>query len=179
MNFSYYYFYMKKLLNNLNLKQIKIGLIIGVITVTLMGGAYYFGYYQRKRYNNLDEGGNFYKNISDREVYIKIKEDCSSYSEENIIENNKIIRRYCINYIENESVFDAMKRLEEENSDFSFSYDDADFGIFVTSINSYHPDIRNNFWAFFINDKVDTESIDEYIVQKDDEISFLIEEVEL
>lgn len=158
-------------------QQIVWGAIVGVITVGLMAVSYYVGI---KRGEEKEDvlGEESVQEIQEREVYIAVRSDCSDYEETSKVKDGKEVRKYCVNYQE-ESAFAVMKRLVDEDTEFSFDYDESDFGAFITSINNYHPDIASRFWAFLVNGEVSLVGVSDYMVIDGDELGFRVEEVEL
>ncbi len=167
---------MGNVIEKLNIRQFVWGIIAGVITVLLMAVSYKVG---------LDQDGgevagekdNVVEEFDEREVYIAVKTDCSDYKEEVIIEEGRNIKKYCTSYVEGENAFDIMKKLVDEDNDFTFGYDENDYGIFITSINNYHPDIESKFWSFLVNGEMSMVGVKDYAVNDGDELLFKIEEV--
>jgi len=153
--------------------QLVWGVIVGVITFALMGGAYYLGTKQSKD----EEVKGEVTEVTDREVEIAIRSDCSSYEEGHSEVDGKIVDKYCVSYSEGKSAFDFMKQLDEARDDYSFAYDESKFGVFITSINNYHPDIDTRFWGFLVNDEMSLVGVDGYKVNEGDNIGFKVEEV--
>lgn len=167
---------MGNVIRKVNLRQFVWGVVAGVITVALMAVSYKVGLDQ--------EGGEVEgeKNIlaeefEEREIYISVRSDCSNFEEEVIIEEGRNIKKYCASYVEGESAFDVMKKLVDEDSDFSFGYDENDYGVFITSINNYHPDIESKFWSFLVNGEMSMVGVRDYTVSDGDDMLFKIEEV--
>lgn len=160
-------------------KQLLWGVVAGIITVGLMGFSYYVGINrgeERKEEGVLGEATE--QEITEREVYIATRTDCSDYKTGTEVEDGKEVRKYCVTFGEGKSAFDVMKSLQEEGEDFSFSYEESDFGAFITSINNYHPDIADRFWAFLINGEMSMMGVSDYEVSDGDELGFRVEEVE-
>jgi len=156
--------------------QLLWGVIAGIITVGLMSISYYVG--MKKGGEEEEVLGEIVAEIEEKEVYIALKSDCSEYKEEDSIEGGKEIKKFCVEYKEGESAFGVLKRLDRESEDFSFSYDESDLGVFITSINNYHPDITSKFWAFLINGEMSIVGVSDYIVREGDELGFRVEESE-
>jgi hypothetical protein len=154
-----------------NIKQFVWGIVIGIITVGLMFVSYRVGF---------DSGEEKVKGeevvVDQEELYITVKTDCSDVSsDEN--EEGEEVKRYCASYNEGESAFEVMKRVEEENEVFTFAYEESDFGVFVTSVNNYHPDTESKFWSFLINGEMSMVGVSDYEVLEGDELGFKVEEV--
>jgi hypothetical protein len=155
-------------------RQLMWGVIIGVITFGFMAAAYYIG---TKR-NDVQEVKGEVTVATDREIEIAVLPDCSTYSNEQLVEESMVTDKYCVVYQEGESAFDVMKRLDSERDNFSFAYEESDFGVFITSINNYHPDINTRFWAFLVNDELSLVGVDGYKVKEGDQIGFKVEDVQ-
>lgn len=167
---------MGNVIKKLDLRQFVWGVIAGVITVALMAISYKVGVDQEKE-EVAGEKDILTEEFEEREVYIAVRSDCSDYKEEVIVEEGRNIKKYCTSYQESESAFDVMKKLVNENSAFTFGYDENDYGIFITSINNYHPDIESKFWSFLVNGEMSMVGVKDYIVNDGDELLFKIEEV--
>ena len=167
---------MGDIIKKLNIKQLAWGIVAGVITVALMTISYKIG---------LDHGEGEVKGeksiiteeFDEREIFIAIRSDCSDYQEEVIIEEGRNMKKYCTAYVESDNAFDAMNRLVSEDSDFTFGYDESDYGVFITSINNYHPDIESKFWSFHVNGEMSMVGVSDCTVNDGDELMFKIEEV--
>lgn len=77
-------------------------------------------------------------------------------------------------FAENESVFNFLERLEKENSDFTFEYEDLQTSKFITTINGVKADKSVEFWSFLINGNETSESIADYILQEGDVVGFVL-----
>jgi len=84
---------------------------------------------------------------------------------------------YPVEYKVDETVFSLLKRLDQENENFSIEYKEYDFGIFITSINKIVPDQNTEFWKFFINDTESQVGVSDYKVQKGDKITFSLDKI--
>jgi hypothetical protein len=84
-------------------------------------------------------------------------------------------QQYTIAFIEDEIAFELLQRLDEENSEFSFAYDEFDFGVCVTEINGLIADDTKEFWSFEVNGEASEVGVSDHIVQSDDTLSFTIE----
>lgn len=160
-------------------KQLLWGAIIGIITFSLMGVAYYVGYSN----SDSSEKGEVLSaaeevEINHREVYIKVLADCSGFAGENYTEGDKEVRKYCATYQE-ESAYDTLSRLSGEDEDFVITFEESDWGAFVTSVNNYHPDVNKEFWSFLINGEMSMVGVSDYEVMESDEIAFVLEEVQM
>jgi len=167
---------MGSLIRKVNLRQLVWGAVAGAITVALMAVSYKVGLDQDKG-EVAGEKSIIAEEFDEREVYIAVRSDCSDYKEEVILEDGRNVKKYCVSYQEGESAFDIMNRLVDENSDFTFGYDESDYGVFITSINNYHPDIQSKFWSFLVNAEMSMVGVKDYTVNEGDEILFKIEEV--
>lgn len=89
-----------------------------------------------------------------------------------IIESSESIT-YQIDFKNNETVLNLMKRFSSEQKDFSFETEVFEgIGEFVTSINNQKADKNKEFWAFWINDKESSVGIGDYILKPEDKIKF-------
>lgn len=160
-------------------KQLLWGVVAGIMTVGLMALSYYVGLNrgeERKEEEILGEATE--QEITEREVYIATRTDCNGYEAGTEVDDGKEVRKYCVTFEEGKSAFDVMKSLQGEGEDFSFSYEESDFGAFITSINNYHPDIADSFWAFLINGEMSMVGVSDYQVNDGDELGFKVEKVE-
>jgi hypothetical protein len=159
-------------------KQLLWGVVAGVITVVLMVASYFVGLKRGEEGEEEILGGTTEQGIEDREIVIAIRTDCSGYETGTTMEEGKEVRKYCVIYEEGKNAFDVMKKLSEENENFSFDYEESDFGVFITSINNYHPDVADRFWAFVVNGEMSMVGVSEYEVIAGDNLGFKVEEVE-
>lgn len=169
---------MGDLLKKVDPKQFRWGIIAGVITVVLMAISYNIGYGRGEEGKVLGET-EVQEEAEIREVQIEVKENCQDLTFEEIREGKKEIKKYCLDFSKGENVFNAMKRLDEKEEEFSFDFEVSDFGVFITSINNFHPDVDSKFWAFYVNDEMSMVGVKDYKIEKDDLISFKLEEIEL
>jgi len=162
--------------NGFDKKQLLWGIIAGVITVGFMAVSYKVG---------LDKGKGEVKGeetviaeeITEREVYIEMKDNCSDFEEVDVLEDGKSVKKYCAVYVEGDNAFKVMKKVENNSDNFTFGYDESDYGIFVTSINNYHPDTESQFWSLYINEEMSMVGVADYMINSGDEIMFKLEEV--
>lgn len=156
-------------------RQLLWGGIAGVITVGLMAAAYFVGVNvgENKEEEVLGEA----VEVVGKEIYIKVASSCEEYKTGSTSEGGKEVHKYCVVLEEGKSAFDVMKKLEEEDEKFSFSYDESEFGVFITSINNYHPDVADKFWAFLVNGEMSMVGAGDYQVNDGDELGFQVEEV--
>ena len=84
-------------------------------------------------------------------------------------------KTYSIEVLENSSVFDAMKTLEEENlkdSSFSFKYTEhLGLGAFISEINGVEGS-PGKYWIYYINNIKASVGVSKYILQNSDIISW-------
>ncbi len=166
---------MGKFIEKIDLKQFKWGIVLGVITTLLMFVSYKIGV-KRGESLSSNEADNEVLVIDEREIYVAIETDCSEYPSGREVNDGKETFRYCLSYNEDETAFDALVRLDEGDDDFSFDYTKYDFGVFIESINSYHPDSKDKFWAFYVNGKQPNVGVSDYKVLEGDVLSFKLEE---
>jgi len=160
-------------------KQLLWGVVIGVITVGLMVISYYIGLGRGEENKDDVLGESGEQMIEESEVYVAVRADCSDYEEGSFLENGKKLEKYCVLHEEDKNAFDVLKKLADEDEDFSFDYDESEFGVFINSLNNYHPDIESRFWAFYVNGEMSIVGVSDYMVNKGDELGFRVEEVEL
>lgn len=104
----------------------------------------------------------------------------SSESSEEIAEEITLLigesdDEFHIDYVEGESAFDVVQRLDQENDSFAFTFDEFDFGVFITEINGVIADDTKEFWSFEVNGETSEVGISDYVVQPEDTLSFKIE----
>lgn len=76
------------------------------------------------------------------------------------------------------SALALMNQLAEDNSDFSFSGSDSEFGFFVEEINGVENDTENNmYWSMYANDELAQFGVSDYIVADGDKLDWRYEEV--
>ncbi|MDD3647018.1 MAG: DUF4430 domain-containing protein [Candidatus Dojkabacteria bacterium] len=168
---------MGNLLGKIDFKQLRWGILAGVITVGFMALSYKVGY-DRKSCNELDLLDNQTAEVTDWEVNIYVKKDCTDFVEGVGVENGKEISSFCITFEKGKTAFDYMKKLAEESEEFSFDYQESDFGIFVSSVNNYHPDVKTKFWAFLVNGEMSMVGVGDYKVVPGDRLTLELEDVE-
>lgn len=75
------------------------------------------------------------------------------------------------------SVLDAMKILQEEQDDFSFTGSDSEFGFFVETINNVKNDqSTNSYWSLYINGEMAMVGVSDAIIQEGDIITWKYEQ---
>lgn len=160
-----------------NKKQFLWGVVAGVITFGLMGVSYYVGVKagEEKEPEVVEKE----VQLTEREVRIDIKSACEGFTKESIVEGAKSIKTYCVGYEEGANVLNVLKELDEQDETFTFSYEDSQFGAFVTSINNYLPDISKEFWSFKINGELSMVGVSDYAVQEGDVLTFVTDMVEM
>lgn len=94
------------------------------------------------------------------------------------INNGNEEKTYSANFEEGENVFDLLEGLQEENEDFTFGYEEYEFGAMIKSINNQEPD-DSHFWKLQINGEDAQVGVSDYIVQQDDQISFVLDEIQM
>ncbi|MBN2016497.1 DUF4430 domain-containing protein [Candidatus Dojkabacteria bacterium] len=161
-------------MGKLDKKQLLWGAVAGAITVLLMLVTYVVGIEKGKETSVLSESQNQGNYIDDKEVYIAVRSDCTDYD---LRTEEDHMRKYCLNYIDGETAFSTLARLDQDSEEFSFDYDESDFGVFITSINNYHPDVKSKFWAFLVNGEMSMVGVSDHLVQDGDELGFRVEEV--
>ena len=167
---------MGKITKKINIQQMKWGIFAGIITAGLMLISYKVGLDQgRKNSNNKEDS--IIGQVENREVFIEAKTDCVDFKEEVVVEENRNLKRYCIEFHQDENAYEMLKRLDDSREDFSFDFEESEFGIFITSINNYHPDIASEFWAFIINGQTSQVGVKDYKVNENDVLNFKIEEI--
>jgi len=115
------------------------------------------------------------------DITVFIKQDC-----ENVENNTDVIegiayKTFCVEYVSDnaeQTAFDALYSLDKSEEDFSFSYDESDFGAFITSIDGYTPNSDKEFWAFYVNDDMSNVGISDHTCEIDDKLHFFLDEVE-
>ncbi len=95
----------------------------------------------------------------------------------NIDNDNKGNKTYDIEFKEDETAFDLLTRLENNDKDFSFSYKEYDFGNMITEINQRKVDDKEEFWQFSVNQKVSDKGVSDYKIKQGDVIMFSIEKI--
>ena len=89
-------------------------------------------------------------------------------------------KKYETEIKEGSSVFDAMKKIEEENikvNIFNFKYtENPMLGSFVTEING-EKGIPGKYWIYYVNDKKASIGVSNYILKEGDIISWKQEEI--
>jgi hypothetical protein len=80
------------------------------------------------------------------------------------------------NYNEGASVFDLLKRLDEERGDFSFTYTEYEgLGASPERFNDYEIDPSSEWWKFLVNGQMSNVGISSYEVKPGDKIEFVKE----
>lgn len=74
------------------------------------------------------------------------------------------------------SAFDLLIKAAKEST-FSFEYSESEFGIFITSINGYEPDINSEYWKFLVNGEVAQVGVSDYILKDGDWVRFELEKI--
>ncbi|MBN1331707.1 DUF4430 domain-containing protein [Candidatus Dojkabacteria bacterium] len=77
---------------------------------------------------------------------------------------------------EGQSAFDALNNLTA-NSDFTFEYDEYDFGVMISSIGGVTP-ASNQFWKFQINGEDAPVGVSDYELKEGDSLKFVIDEIQ-
>jgi hypothetical protein len=114
--------------------------------------------------------------IDPMEVNFIISSNCHEVDLESMFD--KTVKAYCSDFSEGKSAFDVLREIDEQQEDFSFSYDEYDFGIFISSLNHYHPDTLEQFWAFYVNDEMSMVGVSDYLVLDGDKLTFAVEDVQ-
>ena len=139
--------------------------IIAVITLSTAG----FLYLQDRSSNSDTKSGNKDQNeqvlaeSTSKEVSIKVT-------------NKDNTETYKVGYNSSEELnaFDILQRLQEENENFEFSFQEYDFGAMITSINGVTP-AENQFWKLQVNGQDSQTGVSAYIVKEEDELGFIID----
>lgn len=168
---------MGKLSGKINFQQLKWGLLLGLITVGFMAGAYYFGYERGEQKKSEKQVEKETVVIDEREVYVNVKEKCGEKDSGVEIKEGKEIKNYCVESLQGKTAFEVLTKLGETNVDFTFDYTEYDFGVMIDSINSYHPDSQSEFWAFYINGEQAQVGVSDYQVENNDELAFKVESI--
>jgi hypothetical protein len=80
---------------------------------------------------------------------------------------------YTLPYKAQESTFSFLQRLDEQDSNFSFEYQEySGLGNFVTTINGIKADSTKEFWKFTVNGTESSVGIDQYQVKPGDKLGF-------
>ena len=164
-------------MGKLDTKQLIWGVIIGIITFGLMGVSYKIGINKGKEQEVLGEEAESVE-MSEREVQISFLSNCESEEQGVKLEEGKELYSYCLNYEGEKSAYDYLKLLDQGSEEFSFDYDESDFGVFITSVNNYHPDVKSKFWAFLVNGEMSMVGVADYVINEGDTVVLRIEEVE-
>ena len=77
---------------------------------------------------------------------------------------------------EGQSAFDALKNLTD-NSDFTFEYDEYDFGVMINSIKGITPS-SNQFWKFQINGEDAAVGVSDYKIKEGDSLRFVLDDIQ-
>jgi len=77
---------------------------------------------------------------------------------------------------EGASAFDLLEEAST-NSEFTFGYNESEFGVFVTSVNGYEPDINTEYWKFVVNDESAQVGVADYVLNEGDWVRFEIESI--
>lgn len=92
-------------------------------------------------------------------------------------------KEYSVGFLENETAYDMLKRMELQYEDFDFDakiYEyDGEVEYFVEKINGVKPNGNKEFWKFKINGEDSFQGVSKYIVQYGDKITFELDKVEL
>ncbi|MBU0976270.1 MAG: DUF4430 domain-containing protein [Patescibacteria group bacterium] len=168
---------MGNLIKKLDLGQLKWGLLAGIITVGLMVISYKIGY-DRKTCDDSVLGEQQKAEVTDWEVNISVRKDCIDFDSEVVTQGQKEVRNYCLGFEKGKTAFEYMKMLDERSDKFSFDYEESDFGVFVSSVNNYHPDVKTKFWAFLVNGEMSMVGVGDYKAAAGDKLTLQVENVE-
>ena len=158
----------------INKEQLRWGIILGIITFAFIAGAYFKGVQQGEK---TERNRDTVATLEGQDISINIQTNCND-TEQGISEvDGKKVNKYCVQFTEGDTAFFVLKRLSEQDSTFSFSYDESQYGVFITSVNNYHPDIRSKFWGFYVNDEMSQVGVGEYKVNEGDKLEFKVDEV--
>jgi len=83
-------------------------------------------------------------------------------------------KRYEVNIKEDSSVFDAMEKMQKENTDnlFNFKYThNASLGNFITEINGKYG-TPGKYWIYYVNNKKASVGVSNYILKDGDIITW-------
>lgn len=164
-------------MGQLDKRQLLWGTILGIVTFTLMVVSYNLGSrHGEERASEKESSEEILSEITEinqDEVYIYIEEGCSDFNSK-----RTDVREYCVEYKDEESAFDIMKRLGEESDEFNFEYNDSEFGVFITGINGREAKEDEEFWSFLVNEEMSTVGVSGYSIKLNDNLGFKIEEIE-
>lgn len=94
----------------------------------------------------------------------------------NVVDGNEL-KQYETNAFEGQTAFDLLKALDSQSDDFTFEYEEYDFGPYVVSVNSLKPQ-NNEFIEFLVNNEQASVGIGDYVLSKDDVITFKLTKIE-
>lgn len=81
-----------------------------------------------------------------------------------------------LDYQANETAFQFLERIQAQRETFTFTYQQFDFGVFLTGINNQQADLQTEFWEFSVNGQPSATGISDYQLQSGDRISFKLVE---
>jgi len=143
----------------------KINLIIGVSVAFIIIVAAVYGLVLLSNSSNQKPSEFISGEIKNTSIAMGVKDPKTNES-----------KTYYGNIIEGENVFTYMKNLQEQNKDFTFSYSESQYGIFVNSINGYSANIDNKeFWELLVNGEVSQVGIADYVIKSGDVLSWQID----
>jgi len=156
--------------------------IIGTIILSvLIIGLYYFNHIKKKEIplNVLLEQNYNKEYIKDKtlsQTQVINKENSPVGSNVDLIKVLLIVldKKYETEIKENSTVFEVMKKIEEEtgNNNFTFIYKSvAGMGSFVTGINN-NKGSPGKYWIYYVNDKKASVGVSNYILKEGDIINW-------
>lgn len=132
--------------------------------------------------NNIRKGSSSNNGISNDNVELEqtvspgftFKENLTS--ETNVANINLQIKfddkdyTYDLEVQEGAILFDVLTQLADVSNDFSFEYDQYDFGVLVTSVNGFTPDPNLSFWKIVVNGEDAQVGVSDLVVSNGDQI---------
>lgn len=144
--------------------QSKKKLLLPIIALLILTASITLGYFLLKDDSHDEITDQNQESVTEAKAQIIVNPD------------NEESQNYEISFGEEESVFDALVKLNEQD-DFSFEYVEYDFGAYIKSMNGITPD-DTHFWKFQINSEDSAVGISDYILQDGDEISFVLDAIQ-
>lgn len=89
-----------------------------------------------------------------------------------VVQKGDQVTDYTTGFFPEESAYDLLQRLDKENENLKFGYEEYDFGVFLTSINAVKADPNSEFWSFSYNGIESPVGIGDYEVNNNDILQF-------